>query len=170
MISFIFICINTIVWRKIEQPIGLEPHVLITNQVLYQLSYRLHGEGQVIYTLKDSLRPLCVKMDSNHRPVLLNGSHKTYSDQLSYSRLEQVMGIEPTSPAWKAGALTIVLHLHYSNFFEPLFTCKLQEVVYIRETIGWSGTSQNRTGDTRIFSPMLYQLSYRTMIMGKKII
>ena len=26
--------------------------------------------------------------------------------------MEQVTGIEPASPAWKAGALTIVLHLH----------------------------------------------------------
>ena len=25
--------------------------------------------------------------------------------------MEQVTGIEPASPAWKAGALTIVLHL-----------------------------------------------------------
>ena len=33
---------------------------------------------------------------------------------LSYWRkwMEQVTGIEPASPAWKAGALTIVLHLH----------------------------------------------------------
>ena len=38
------------------------------------------------------------------------------SIQLSYWRvsvkLERVTGIEPASPAWKAGALTIVLHLH----------------------------------------------------------
>ena len=37
------------------------------------------------------------------------------SIQLSYWRvsvkLERVTGIEPASPAWKAGALTIVLHL-----------------------------------------------------------
>ena len=36
------------------------------------------------------------------------------SIQLSYWRklkMEQVTGIEPASPAWKAGALTIVLHL-----------------------------------------------------------
>ena len=35
------------------------------------------------------------------------------SIQLSYWRIdmEQVTGIEPASPAWKAGALTIVLHL-----------------------------------------------------------
>ena len=37
------------------------------------------------------------------------------SIQLSYWRIDQTMervtGIEPASPAWKAGALTIVLHL-----------------------------------------------------------
>ena len=34
------------------------------------------------------------------------------SIQLSYWResMERVTGIEPASPAWKAGALTIVLH------------------------------------------------------------
>ena len=26
----------------------------------------------------------------------------------------------------------------------------------------WSGATRNRTGDTRIFSPLLYQLSYGT--------
>ena len=29
---------------------------------------------------------------------------------------------------------------------------------------GGSGTTRNRTGDTRIFSPLLYQLSYGTML------
>ena len=34
------------------------------------------------------------------------------SIQLSYWRiLERVTGIEPASPAWKAGALAVVLHL-----------------------------------------------------------
>ena len=33
------------------------------------------------------------------------------SIQLSYWRImERVTGIEPASPAWKAGALTVVLH------------------------------------------------------------
>ena len=27
-----------------------------------------------------------------------------------------------------------------------------------------SGTNRNRTGDTRIFSPLLYQLSYGTLL------
>ena len=28
-----------------------------------------------------------------------------------------------------------------------------------------SGTTRNRTGDTRIFSPLLYQLSYGTIVV-----
>lgn len=28
---------------------------------------------------------------------------------------------------------------------------------------GWSGDGRNRTADTRIFSPLLYQLSYITV-------
>ena len=35
-----------------------------------------------------------------------------YPPELLAQILEQVTGIEPASPAWKAGALTIVLHLH----------------------------------------------------------
>ena len=34
----------------------------------------------------------------------------------------------------------------------------------------WSGATRNRTGDTRIFSPLLYQLSYGTsLIAGAKV-
>ena len=34
------------------------------------------------------------------------------SDQVRYpGGMEQVMGVEPTSSAWKADALTVVLHL-----------------------------------------------------------
>ena len=29
-----------------------------------------------------------------------------------------------------------------------------------------SGTTRNRTGDTRIFSPLLYQLSYGTIVIA----
>jgi hypothetical protein len=53
--------------------------------------------------------------------------------------MERVMGIEPTLPAWKAG----VLPLNYTRI----------------EVYGGSG--RNRTADTRIFSPLLYRLSYR---------
>ena len=45
------------------------------------------------------------------------------------------MGIEPTYPAWKAG----VLPLNYTRM---------------------DAQNRNRTSDTRIFSPLLYQLSY----------
>ena len=31
------------------------------------------------------------------------------------------------------------------------------------------GTTRNRTGDTRIFSPLLYQLSYGTMYFAVQI-
>ena len=31
--------------------------------------------------------------------------------------------------------------------------------------IGVCGTTRNRTGDTRIFSPLLYQLSYGTILL-----
>ena len=34
------------------------------------------------------------------------------AELLAQIEMEQVTGIEPASPAWKAGALTIVLHLH----------------------------------------------------------
>ena len=33
------------------------------------------------------------------------------AELLAQIEMEQVTGIEPASPAWKAGALTIVLHL-----------------------------------------------------------
>ena len=29
----------------------------------------------------------------------------------------------------------------------------------------FSGATRNRTGDTRIFSPLLYQLSYGTLVL-----
>ena len=51
------------------------------------------------------------------------------------------MGIEPTCPAWKAG----VLPLNYTR---------------IKNVINLSAQNRNRTSDTRIFSPLLYQLSY----------
>ena len=61
-----------------------------------------------------------------------------YSKTMLLYDLERVMGIEPTQLAWKARAL-------------PLS--------YTRIKHGASG--QNRTADTRIFSPLLYRLSYR---------
>ena len=45
---------------------------------------------------------------------------------LPIRKMEQVTGIEPASPAWKAGALTVVLHLHWmrgqeSNLRPPAY-------------------------------------------------
>lgn len=37
-----------------EHPIGLEPHLLITNQVLYQLSYRMHEFNYLLSEMWDS--------------------------------------------------------------------------------------------------------------------
>ena len=34
---------------------------------------------------------------------------------------------------------------------------------HFRNSLSFSGTTRNRTGDTRIFSPLLYQLSYGTI-------
>ena len=57
------------------------------------------------------------------------------------------MGIEPTYPAWKAG----VLPLNYTR-------------IYVKHSAQMSllrnAQNRNRTSDTRIFSPLLYQLSY----------
>ena len=34
----------------------------------------------------------------------------------------------------------------------------------IKKAVTFSGATRNRTGDTRIFSPLLYQLSYGTSV------
>ncbi len=57
-------------------------------------------------------------------------------------------GSNPPPPPWQGGALPNELNPHRSD---RMFTRPLQN--------GASG--RNRTNDTRIFSPLLYQLSYR---------
>ena len=77
------------------------------NPVLSRLSYTHH-------------RSEMVRQEGFEPPAYcLEGS---CSILLSYWRkwMEQVTGIEPASPAWKAGALAIVLHLQ-----EPSATCQL---------------------------------------------
>ena len=59
---------------------------------------------------------------------------------------KRVMGIEPTYPAWKAG----VLPLNYTRIYVQLSIVE-----------GFlNAQNRNRTSDTRIFSPLLYKLSY----------
>ena len=61
------------------------------------------------------------------------------------------MGIEPTYPAWKAG----VLPLNYTRMFIYEAGRPFKEMVSCE-----NAQNRNRTSDTRIFSPLLYQLSY----------
>ena len=58
------------------------------------------------------------------------------------------MGIEPTYLAWKAS----VLPLNYTR--EELLKYSMHSKEY-------NALDRNRTSDTRIFSPLLYQLSYQ---------
>ena len=65
---------------------------------------------------------------------------------------KRVMGIEPTYPAWKAG----VLPLNYTRIgiFNLLYNAQFR----------------NRTRDTRIFSPLLYQLSYLATVENLRMV
>lgn len=46
-----------------------------------------------------------------------NGVHKKRGSDEPRFCIERVMGIEPTYPAWKAGALADVLHPHLFNYY-----------------------------------------------------
>ena len=63
------------------------------------------------------------------------------------------MGIEPTYPAWKAGVLPL-------NYTRKEFSKRFQKCFEKH-----NAQSRNRTSDTRIFSPLLYQLSYLGLII-----
>ena len=69
------------------------------------------------------------------------------------SFLKRVMGIEPTYPAWKAGVLPL-------NYTRKEFLIRFQKCFEKH-----NAQSRNRTSDTRIFSPLLYQLSYLGLII-----
>ena len=59
---------------------------------------------------------------------------------------KRVMGIEPTYLAWKASVLPLnYTRMHYIS----------ERPIPLR-----NAQNRNRTSDTRIFSPLLYQLSY----------
>ena len=62
--------------------------------------------------------------------------------------MERVKGIEPSSSAWKAE----VLPLNYTR-------------IYVNHSKQDGGSGRNRTADTRIFSPLLYRLSYRANLL-----
>lgn len=48
--------------------------------------------------------------------------------------------------------------------FVGMYKNKISNLLNINKLeICFSGTTRNRTGDTRIFSPLLYQLSYGTL-------
>jgi hypothetical protein len=72
------------------------------------------------------------------------------------NNLERVMGIEPTTLAWKAR----VLPLNYTR----VNNMKLN-VNFVNRILSNGGSGRNRTADTRIFSPLLYRLSYRANLL-----
>ena len=85
-----------------------------------QLSYTHHISGITREASPQAALGKMVRQKGFEPPAYcLEGS---CSILLSYWRkwMEQVTGIEPASPAWKAGALAIVLHLQ-----EPSATCQL---------------------------------------------
>ena len=100
---------------------GLEPSTPGTTiRCSNQLSYTHHISGITRETSPQAALGEMVRQKGFEPPAYcLEGS---CSILLSYWRkwMEQVTGIEPASPAWKAGALAIVLHPHGSSA-----TCQL---------------------------------------------
>ena len=60
---------------------------------------------------------------------------------------------------WQGGALPDELHPHLSRPSESNF--------FDSEAVGSGASGRSRTNDTRIFSPLLYQLSYRGILATK---
>ena len=84
--------------------------------------------------------------------------------------MERVIGIEPTSSAWKAEVLplnyTRVVKIYMGRLMgiEPTnvgttIRC-VNHFATIAILVKKYGSGRNRTADTRIFSPLLYRLSY----------
>ncbi len=99
------------------------------------------------------------------------------SNQLSYRPIivmERVKGIEPSTSAWKAE----VLPLNYTRIYfkwwreqdsnlrtrwERIYSPPRLANFAIPPLFLSGGSGRNRTADTRIFSPLLYRLSYRAL-------
>ncbi len=82
------------------------------------------------------------------------------------NKMERVMGIEPTTSAWKAEVLplnyTRILRYGRLMGIEPTNVGTTIRCVnhFATAAVIESGSGRNRTADTRIFSPLLYRLSY----------
>ena len=106
----------------------------------YRIYYCLH-KTFIVYTILRNLSTVSVKF---YHDFVTN----------SFYPAKRVMGIEPTYPAWKAGVLPL-------NYTRKSFVCKLFSTVqWCIERYPHNAQSRNRTSDTRIFSPLLYRLSY----------
>ena len=82
--------------------------------------------------------------------------------------LERVPGIEPGYSAWKAD----ILPLNYTRMWSGRRDSNPQLSPWQGDTLPLShfrkngGSNWNRTSDTRIFSPLLYRLSYLGLVAG----
>ena len=81
------------------------------NPVLCQLNYTHHIDAEYCAD-HHSLRELVRQKGLEPLAHCLEGSCSIHLSYWREYKLEQVTRIELASPAWKAGALTIVLHLH----------------------------------------------------------
>ena len=107
---------------------GLEPILQCRNRffleiadLFFTLTKNIHNSTSVsTFPPRLNLYP---RWDSN--PQILHPKCSAYSNSATRALIlsiclpnikyfiEQMMGIEPTYPAWKAGILTVVLHLHF---------------------------------------------------------
>lgn len=96
---------------------------LVTNQVQSTSMRRRRGEGQVIYTFKGLPRTSVRKDGFEPPPPSVSEDTKTYSDQLSYSRIRAGSGIRTHGVilSFQLGRLaqsTTMRHLHARFFTE----------------------------------------------------